>query len=286
MNHQKVTLAAGLYLVATPIGTARDITLRALDILASADLLVAEDTRSLKHLLAIHGVPLGDRQVWSYHDHSNAAARAGILAQISDGLSVAYASEAGTPMVSDPGYDLAREVTKAGGLVTSAPGACAAIAALTLAGLPTDRFLFLGFLPPKTQARRKLLQAYAGTKATLVIYESPKRIQATLIDLCETLGEGRDAAMCRELTKRFEEVLRGSLAELKAGLVDRTLKGECVLVIGPPAATEITEEELTAALREDLKTLSVRDAATAVATRCGVPRKQAYQLALRLNAED
>lgn len=286
MNHQKVTLAAGLYLVATPIGTARDITLRALDILASADLLVAEDTRSLKHLLAIHGVPLGDRQVWSYHDHSNAAARAGILAQISEGLSVAYASEAGTPMVSDPGYDLAREVTEAGGLVTSAPGACAAIAALTLAGLPTDRFLFLGFLPPKTQARRKLLQTYAETKATLVIYESPKRIQATLIDLCETLGERRDAALCRELTKRFEEVLRGSLVELKAGLVDRTLKGECVLVIGPPAATEITEEQLMEALREDLKTLSVRDAAAAVATRCGVPRKQAYQLALRLSAED
>ncbi|OSP56069.1 16S rRNA (cytidine(1402)-2'-O)-methyltransferase [Pseudoruegeria sp. SK021] len=284
MNHQKVALAAGLYLVATPIGTARDITLRALDILASADLLVAEDTRSLKHLMAIHGVPLGERQVWSYHDHSGEASRAGILAEIAAGRSVAYASEAGTPMVSDPGFDLARAVTAAEGLVTTAPGPSAAIAALTLAGQPTDRFLFLGFLSPKSQARRSAVQEVGRVPATLVLYESPKRIQALLGDLCAELGEARPAALCRELTKRFEEVVRGSLGDLRDQLAERTLKGECVLVIGPPLPVEVTEEDMMMALQQELATGTVRDAAAAVAAQFDVPRKQAYQLALKMQA--
>lgn len=282
MNYQIVALPPGLYLVSTPIGTARDITLRALDTLASADVLVAEDTRSLKHLLAIHGVPLGTRPVWSYHDHSGPTERARIAEQIAAGRSVAYASEAGTPMVSDPGFDLAREITAMGALVTSAPGPSAAIVALTLAGLPTDRFLFLGFLAPKSQARKALLREIARTPATLVIYESPKRVQALLADLAETLGDARPAALCRELTKRFEEVVRGTLDEVRQALEGRTLKGECVVVVGPPLAHEVGEADLMQALREELTTLSVRDAAAAVALRCDVPRKQVYQMALRM----
>lgn len=280
MNHQIVPLQPGLYLVSTPIGTARDITLRALDTLASADILVAEDTRSLKKLLAIHGVPLGNRPVWSYHDHSGAGSRDSIAAEILAGRSVAYASEAGTPMVSDPGFDLARAVTGQGGLVTSAPGPSAAIAALTLAGQPTDRFVFLGFLSPKSAARQKAIAEFATTPATLVFYESPRRVQGLLADLVTCLGPDREAALCRELTKRFEEVLRAPLGELAEQLADRTLKGECVVVVGPPVATVVSEDGLAHALDAALETLSVKDAAASVAQKFGVPRKQVYQMAL------
>ena len=280
MNHQIVPLQPGLYLVSTPIGTARDITLRALDTLASADILVAEDTRSLKKLLAIHGVPLGNRPVWSYHDHSGAGSRDSIAAEILAGRSVAYASEAGTPMVSDPGFDLARAVTGQGGLVTSAPGPSAAIAALTLAGQPTDRFVFLGFLSPKSAARQKAIAEFATTPATLVFYESPRRVQGLLADLVTCLGPDREAALCRELTKRFEEVLRAPLGELAERLTDRTLKGECVVVVGPPVATVVSEDGLARALDAALETLSVKDAAASVAQKFGVPRKQVYQMAL------
>lgn len=280
MNYQIVPLQPGLYIVATPIGTARDITLRALDILASADILVAEDTRSLKKLLAIHGVPMGDRPVWAYHDHSDAGARDSIAAEVSAGRSVAYASEAGTPMVSDPGFDLARAVSEKDGVVTSAPGPSAAITALTLAGLPTDKFVFLGFTPPKSAARQRAIAAFAETPATLVLYESPRRVQGLLADLVTVLGPDREAALCRELTKRFEEVVRAPLAELSLALADRSLKGECVVVVGPPEAREVSEDTLSAALDTALTTLSVKDASAQIAEAFGVPRKQVYQMAL------
>lgn len=280
MNHQIVPLQPGLYLVATPIGTARDITLRALDVLASAEILVAEDTRSLKKLLAIHGVPLGDRPVWAFHDHSDAGARASIAAEVRAGRSVAYASEAGTPMVSDPGFTLARAVTAEGGMVTTAPGPSAVIAALTLAGLPTDRFVFLGFPPPRSAARQKLAATFADTPATLVFYESPRRVQGLLADLVTTLGGDREAALCRELTKRFEEVQRAPLAALAEALSDRTLKGECVVLVGPPTGKTVSEDSLADALGAALQTMSVKDAAGLVAQRFGVPRKQVYQMAL------
>lgn len=285
MNYQIGPLAPGLYIVSTPIGTARDITLRALDTLASADVLVAEDTRSLKHLLAIHGVGLGTRPVWSYHDHSGAAVEDRILGEIAAGRSVAYASEAGTPMISDPGFALVRAAVREGQAVTAVPGVSAAVTALTLAGLPTDRFLFLGFLPSKAAARRAAIAEVAGIPATLVIYESPKRVQALLEDLAQACGVEREAALCRELTKRFEEVLRRPLGALVAALSGRALKGECVVVVAPPDPDAApAQDDLRMALMAALRTATVRDAATEVALRFGVPRKGVYQLALQIAA--
>lgn len=272
-------LPAGLYLVATPIGTARDITLRALDTLASADVLVAEDTRSLKHLMAIHGIETGGRPVLAYHDHSGESVREKIVAQIADGRSVAYASEAGTPLIADPGFALARSVRDAGGALTSVPGPSAVVTALTLGGLPTDRFLFMGFLPPKAAARRKALAEVAGIRATLVIYESPKRVHALLSDLAQGLGEMREAALCRELTKRFEEVVRAPLGELSGRIGATTPKGECVVLVGPPGeAPEVSDTDLSAALDAALADRTLRDAARDVSVRFGVPRKRVYDL--------
>lgn len=285
MNHRVTPLQPGLYLVATPIGTARDITLRALDILASADILVAEDTRSLKKLLAIHGVPLGDRPVWSYHDHSGAGTRQKLVAEVAAGRSVAYASEAGTPMVSDPGYDLARDMIAAELPVTGAPGPSAAIAALLLSGLPSDRFLFLGFLPPKTSARRKALAEVARVPSSLILYESPKRVQGLLADLVQELGAMREAALCRELTKRFEEVIRAPLGKLQENLADHTIKGECVVVLGPPVQQDVSDEDIEMAVKNALERMSVRDAAAEVAEEFGIPRKRVYKMALELGKQ-
>ncbi|MDX5351441.1 MAG: rRNA small subunit methyltransferase 1, partial [Paracoccaceae bacterium] len=170
----------GLHLVSTPIGSARDITLRALDVLAGADVLVAEDTRTLRHLMEIHGIPLNGRPVVAYHDHSGAGQLQRLVALIAEGKSLAYASEAGTPLISDPGFELARAVAGAGLPMTAAPGPCAAICALTLSGLPSDRFLFAGFLPATAAARRSALEELAATQATLILYESPKRLAALL----------------------------------------------------------------------------------------------------------
>src|SRR6056297_536090 len=209
MNPDKQKLAAGLYLIATPIGAARDITLRALDLLAAADVLVAEDTRSLRRLMDIHGVSLGDRPLWPYHDHNGARMRPRIMAALATGKSVLYASEAGTPMVADPGFDLGRAVVAEGFDLVSAPGPSAVITALTLSGLPTDRFLFAGFLPNTSGKRKTALGEVAEVPATLVFYESPKRVAAMLRDAAEILGAGRPAALCREITKKFEEVRRG-----------------------------------------------------------------------------
>ncbi len=229
MNHKIVHLPSGLYFVATPIGTARDITLRALDVLASADVIAAEDTRSLRKLMEIHGVPLNNRHIVAYHDHSGAGARAKLLAALDDGQSVAYASEAGMPLIADPGYDLSRAAAEAGHLVTVAPGPSAALAALTLAGLPTDAFFFAGFLPNASGARRKRLEELAAVPGTLIFYESPKRVAASLRDMAEVLGD-RPAALCRELTKKFEEIRRDSLATLATGLEDAPVKGEIVVL--------------------------------------------------------
>jgi len=284
VNQPAQTLPPGLHLVATPIGTARDITLRALDTLAAADVLVAEDTRSLKHLLSIHGIAVAGRPVWSYHEHSGAGVRDRILAAVTDGRSVAYAAEAGTPMISDPGFALARAVRAAGGTVTAVPGPAAAIVALTLSGLPTDRFVFLGFLPPKAAARRAALAPFAAVPATLVVYESPKRLHALLTDLADHLGADREAAMCREMTKRFEEVVRAPLAELAERVAAAPPRGECVVCIAPPPEPAApTEDAIRGALAEALATQSLRDAATEVAGRLGAPRRRVYDIALALN---
>jgi 16S rRNA (cytidine1402-2'-O)-methyltransferase len=271
-----------LYFIATPIGAARDITLRALDILSSADVIAAEDTRSLRHLMDIHGVALGDRPLLAYHDHNGERVRPRILAALAEGKSVTYASEAGTPLVADPGFQLGRAVIAAGHQVISAPGPSAVLAALTVSGLPSDRFLFAGFAPSSGSQRRSWLKDLASVPATLILYESPKRLQALLTDLHAIFGEGRQAAVCRELTKKFEEVTRGTFAELIAAYADRTVKGEIVVVIDRAGVTAADPANIEAALREALECHSVKDAAALVAEALGLPKRQVYQTALKL----
>jgi len=281
MSHQNRPLAPGLYFVATPIGSARDITLRGLDVLANADVIAAEDTRTARKLMDIHGIALNGRPMVAYHDHNGARARPRLLGFLGDGKSVAYASEAGTPMVADPGFVLAREALAAGVAVTSAPGPSAVVAALTIAGLPTDRFLFAGFLPTSKAARRKVLKELVNIPATLVFYESPKRVHKTLDDMALELGGARHAAICRELTKKFEEVLRGTINELCQLLADRTLKGEIVVLVDRNRSIA-SADDLDGALRVALETMSVKDAATFVAKQLDLPRRRVYQAALEM----
>lgn len=282
MNHQIVPLKAGLYFVATPIGTARDITLRALDVLASADVIAAEDTRSLRRLLEIHGVPLGQRPLLAYHDHSGAGTRGKLLDYLSQGKSVAYASEAGTPLIADPGYHLSRDASEAGYLVTSAPGPSAIITALSLAGLPTDAFFFAGFMPNAKNARKTGIEAVKDVPGTLVFYESPRRLVEMLKDAAHVLGGNRQAVVCRELTKKFEEVQRGTLLELVDIFQERTIKGEIVVLIDRAGANESSEDDVETALRKALETMTVRDASEVVAQAFGVNKRKIYSMALSM----
>lgn len=285
----RAPLAPGLYLVATPIGNAADITLRALDVLARADVLAAEDTRQTRKLMDIHGIPLAGRPMVSYNDRNGAARRPKILDWLREGLSVAYCSDAGTPLVADPGYRLAEAAIAEGLPLTAAPGASAVLTALSLAGLPTDRFLFAGFLPTKAGARKAELAELAAVPATLVFYESPRRLAATLAAMAEVLGGTRPAAVARELTKRFEEVRRGTLAELAAQYAaEDAPKGEAVVLVGPPdpeTAHEDSTAGLDAALTAALATLSVKDAAREVAARLNLPRREVYARALEMTAK-
>lgn len=275
-------LPPGLHFIATPIGAARDITLRALDILASADVLAAEDTRTLRHLMEIHGIALAGRPLVSYHDHNGEVAGPRLLAALKDGKSVVYASEAGTPLVSDPGFQLARSVIAEGLTVLAAPGPSALLCALTVSGLPTDRFLFAGFLPNTSSARCRALAELAAVPGSIIFYESPKRLGKSLGDMVKMLGSERQAAVCRELTKRFEEVTRGTLAELALMFADRDVKGEIVIVVDRGAQAMIEAETIEEALMTALETLSVKDAAAAVALKLGLARRDVYQLALSL----
>ncbi len=282
MNFQKIRLAAGLYFIATPIGTARDITLRALDVLASADMIAAEDTRSLRRLMEIHGVPLEGRRILAYHDHSGAGARGKILEALEQGQSVAYASEAGMPLIADPGYDLGRQAAEAGHTVTCAPGPSAVLTALTLAGLPTDAFFFAGFLPNASGARRSRIEALRSVPGTLVFYESPKRVAGCLADLADILGGDLQAALCRELTKKFEETRRGTLADLAAEYEGASVKGEVVLLVDRAHSQSVKESDVEEALMKALETHSVRDAADLVSEMFSLPRRPIYQKALKL----
>ena len=282
MNHKLIKLEPGLYLVATPLGSARDITLRALDILASADVIAAEDTRTARKLLDIHGVPLGGRRIIAYHDYSNASDRRRLLNHVTEGRSVAYVSEAGTPLIADPGYQLVRDARQASILVLTAPGPAACIAALTVAGLPTDQFYFAGFLPPQQTARQKNLVELMRLNATLVLYESPKRLNALLADI-EVVGSAvRQVAVCRELTKKFENVQIGPVSTLRAFYDVKPAKGEVVVLIAAGEDTKIAEVDLEAALLHAMSTLRVKDAADAVAGAYALPRRDIYQMALRL----
>ncbi len=277
-------LSPALYLVSTPIGAADDITLKALDILRNADLLTAEDTRQARKLMDIHGVPLRERSLLAYHDHNGAQMRPRILQAIADGKSVAYVSDAGTPLVADPGYRLASDVIGAGETVFSAPGASAMLAALSVSGLPSDRFLFAGFLPTKAGQRADVLAELGTVRATLIFYESPKRLKKTLSAMAEVLGESRSAVVCRELTKKFEEVVRGTIGSLidhYGSLPDP--KGEIVLLLGPPLKPVITDALIDAALQKRLGDQSVKDSVAKVCDELNVPRKRVYQRALALS---
>lgn len=285
MNHQKVQLAPGLHLVATPIGTARDITLRALDTLASADLLAAEDTRSLRHLMDIHGVPLEGRKLVAYHDHSGDTVRARLVAAMGSGQSVAYASEAGMPMIADPGFDLARAAGAAGHAVTVVPGPSALTAALALGGLPTDAFFFGGFLPPTASARRARLNELAAVPGTLVFYESPQRVAAALADMAAVLGPERPAALCRELTKKFEEIRRAPLGALADSLAAEPVRGEIVLLVDRGRSAAVKDSDVEKDLEAAMATHSLRDAADLVAATHGLARRKVYQMALKLGRD-
>ncbi|MDO5606145.1 MAG: 16S rRNA (cytidine(1402)-2'-O)-methyltransferase [Paracoccus sp. (in: a-proteobacteria)] len=275
-------LAPGLYLVATPIGAARDITLRALDVLNAAEVLAAEDTRTLRHLMDIHAIPLRGRRIIACHDHNEERQSAQLAAALSGGASVAYCSEAGTPLVADPGFRLAREAIAAGGQVIAVPGPSAALAALSVAGLPSDRFVFAGFPPQPVAARRGWLTELAAIPATAIIFESPRRVKQTLGILCE-IEANRHTVICRELTKKFEEIMRGTACELAERLPDGGLKGEIVLVLDRPAPLQPEQADLESVLMELIPQMSVRDAAAAVAERFGIARRDAYQLALKLD---
>jgi 16S rRNA (cytidine1402-2'-O)-methyltransferase len=274
-------LAPGLYVVATPIGNLRDVTLRALEILAAADLIACEDTRVSRKLLDRYGIK---RPLTPYHDRNAEKARPKLLAALADNAAVALISDAGTPLVSDPGFKLVRAAQRSGYQVTAAPGASSVLTALVLAGLPTDSFLFDGFLPTKPAQRRARIAELARIPATLVLFETGPRLGAALQDLASGLGP-RQAAVCRELTKLHEEVRRGDLATLAQHYEHAGEKrGEIALVIAPAAdeATDAKTAEMGHLLREALTRGSVKDAVAEVSTLTGRSRRELYQLALAL----
>jgi len=275
-------LTPGLYIVATPIGNLSDLTARAATTLRGASLILAEDKRVTAKLLA-HVQATAPMAV--YHDHSSEAERMRILARLGTEV-VALVSDAGTPLISDPGYKLVRAARAAGHAVHTVPGACAAIAALTLAGLPTDRFLFAGFLPTKAKARADAIAELAALRASLVFYESGPRLGDSLAALADGLGL-RDAAVIREISKLHEETVTGPLADLAARYAEFAPRGEIVIVVGPPVEREAASDDaLDEALRAALATLTPSRAAKQVAERLAIPRKRAYARALALGASD
>jgi 16S rRNA (cytidine1402-2'-O)-methyltransferase len=273
-----LVLAPGLYIVATPIGNLGDLTPRAAQILTKADVVAVEDSRVTAGLFRHLGTK---GKMLPYHDHNADAVRPGLIARMAS-EAVALVSDAGTPLISDPGFKLVRDARAAGHVVTTIPGPCAAIAALTLAGLPTDRFFFLGFLPAKQQARAEAIAEVAAIRATLVLYESGPRLAACLAALAEGLGN-REAAVAREITKRFEECVTGTLSELAARYADAPPKGEIVVVVAPPGeAPPASAEDADAALAEALTRLPPAKAAGEVAKKLGLDRKALYARAMAL----
>lgn len=271
-------LLPGLYIVATPIGNLGDLSPRAAHVLANAAIIAVEDSRVTGKLLNHIGVK---RPMTPYHDHNAEQVRPGLVARMAT-EAVALVSDAGTPLISDPGYKLVRDARAAGHNVVTVPGPCAAVAALTLAGLPTDRFLYLGFLPPKQHARAAAIAEIAGVRATLVIYESGPRLGALLAALAQGLGD-REAAVTREITKHFEEAVTGTLPSLAAHYADTPPKGEIVVVVAPPGPPEAASAaDADSALAEALTRLSTGQAASEVAKKLGLDRKALYARALEL----
>ena len=281
MKHGAKPLLPGLYLVPTPIGTARDITLRALDVLSAADVIAAEDTRVTRRLLDIHAIELAGRPVWAYHDHNGAAVRPRIMAAIGEGKSVAYVTDAGTPLIADPGYGLVTEARALGLYVTALPGPSSVTTALAIGGLPTDRFHFGGFVPASAGARRSFYAEFLNIPATLVFFETGKRLGKSLGDLQKIMGPDRQVRICRELTKRYEEVIVGTVSELAQRFADQAPKGEIVMLVAK-SQDGATHADMNSALAEALGTMRTKDAADAVSTELGLPRRQVYQAALAM----
>lgn len=276
---QLASLEVGLYVVATPIGNLRDITLRALDTLRAADIILAEDTRQTRKLLDAYDIktPLSP-----YHDHNAAKRVPGVIKDLEGGKRVALVSDAGTPLVSDPGFKLVHAAIEAGIEVFPLPGASAVLAGLVKSGLPSDRFMFAGFLPPKSGARKTALEAFTSIRATLIFFETGPRIAACLKDMEEVLGE-RDVVLTRELTKRYEEARHGSFEDLRESVKAEPPRGEIVLLIGPPQMSERwSEEEVISALNVQIAELGVKRASAEIASQCGWPKRDVYQLALKL----
>ena len=268
-HQSKVT--AGLYVVATPIGNAQDITLRALNILKQADTILCEDTRVSGKLLMIHGIPR--KKLLAYHEHNAEKMRPRVLEMLQSGEVVALVSDAGTPLINDPGYKLVRDCAELNLPYTAAPGASSVINAMVLSGLPSDRFLYLGFLPNKSGQRKKILEEIKSVRATLITLESPRRVAACLKDMAEVLGN-REAAVTRELTKKFEEIRRATLGDLAAQYEGVEIKGEVVLVVGPPDenAQVHSEEDLDDLLKNALERLSLKDAVAEVVSVTGIKK--------------
>ena len=273
-------LGGGLFLVATPIGNLGDITVRALTVLQRADVIYCEDTRHSRTLVAHYAIQAPLR---AYHEHNAEAERPRILELIARGRKVALISDAGTPLISDPGYKLVREAIEKELAVTALPGASAVLAGLTVAGLPTDTFLFAGFLPPKDGARRQRLADLAPIPATLVLFEAPSRVARTLAGMAEIFGN-REIVVARELTKRFEEIKRGTAEALAAWADAAEFKGEIVILVAPPGVVAVTDAVIETALAEALVSLSLRDAVREVVEALGAPRSRVYELGLKIRA--
>ena len=277
------SLPQGLYVVSTPIGNLRDLSFRALDVLARCDLVLAEDTRVTAKLLNAYGL---SKRMERYDDHVGERVRPAVLEKLAAGACVALVSDAGTPLISDPGYRLVEAARAQGAAVIPIPGASAVLAALAGAGLPTDRFLFAGFTPPKSAGRRTLFAELAGVRATLVFYETGPRLRASLEDMAAVFGAGREAAVCRELTKRFETFVRGPLDSLVADPALDGPRGEIVVVVGPGREEVAYLADADAALAEALGRLSPAEAAGEVARALGLPRRDLYRRALALRATE
>ena len=282
MNYHCQKLKSGLYLVATPLGSARDITLRALDVLCSCDALAAEDTRSMRKLLNIHNIPLKDRPILSYNDFNGDRVRPTIMNWLNSNMAVAYASDAGMPLIADPGYQLSKQAAEAGFYVTAVPGASACITALSLSGLPTDRFFFEGFLPVSKEKRRQKLRELSSIPSTLIFYESPKRLIKMFEDLMAIMGENRRAVIARELTKKFEQIISGTLGELHALILKKPLKGELVVLLDRPLTTGLQDLDVKAELRIALSEMTLKDASDFVASAHGLSKRYVYNLALSM----
>ncbi len=274
-------LESGLYVTATPIGNLGDITIRAIETLKQAELILCEDTRQTARLCQAYQIQT-KRQ--AYHDHNGAAMRPMILQRLLDGAAICLVSDAGTPLISDPGYKLVKEAKALNIPVTAIPGACAAITALSIAGLPSDQFMFAGFPPAKSEARKKFFETLLPIKTSLIFYESASRLQKCLEAMALCFGD-REVVVARELTKKFEQVCAGQLKTYAEDMSELTLKGEIVILLGPPGET-VENIDIEALLNHALQTMSVKEAATAIASSYGIPRRDVYSKALQLRNKE